>query len=153
MTESIKFPRLSGNILKLIACAAMFADHLGVMCFPNEEILRIIGRLAFPIFAFMIAEGARHTRNRLRYFLTIFTVGVLMQIVYTGMFHDDYLSIFITFSIAIPLIYAFDYMKHALISESSVWNRLLSVIVFVLGVITAYLFCRKFTVDYGFLAL
>ena len=46
---------LSGNVLKLIACVAMVIDHVGVMFFPYEDSLRIIGRLAFPIFAFMIA--------------------------------------------------------------------------------------------------
>lgn len=150
MTDSIKTPRLSGNMLKLIACAAMVVDHLGLMCFRDDTYLRIIGRLAFPIFAFMIAEGARHTRNRLRYFLTMLTEGVLMQLVYTGLLRDNHLNIFITFSISILLIYAFDYMKRTLISRDSPRTRLLSVSLFVGGVVATYLFCRKFTVDYGF---
>ena len=150
MTKSIGFPRLSGNMLKLIACAAMFADHFAVMCAPDKEILRIIGRLAFPIFAFMIAEGARYTRNKLRYFLTIFIEGFLMQLVYVFLFKDDYLSIFITFSISILLIYAFEYMKRAFIFEKPLLIRLLSVALFVGGVIAAYFFCGEFRVDYGF---
>lgn len=141
---------LSGNMLKLIACAAMFVDHLGVMCFPYDMNLRIIGRLAFPIFAFMIAEGARYTRNRLRYFLVIFIEGVLMQLVYTGLLGDDHLSIFITFSISILLIYAFDYMKRAFALSRSLPHRLLSVAVFVLGITAAYLLCGRLDVDYGF---
>lgn len=150
MAESIGFPRLSGNMLKLIACAAMFADHFAVMCCPDEDILRIIGRLAFPIFAFMIAEGARYTHNRLRYFLTIFIEGFLMQLVYIFLFNDDYLSIFITFSISILLIYAFDYMKRAFIFSNPIGIRIFSVVLFVGGVIAAYFFCREFQVDYGF---
>jgi hypothetical protein len=64
MSESRGF--LTGNQLKLIAAGAMLADHVGLMFFPEAELLRIIGRLAFPIFAFMIAEGCKYTRNKLR---------------------------------------------------------------------------------------
>ena len=59
--------KLSGNALKIIAAITMFIDHMGLMLFPKTLIFRYIGRLAFPIFAFMIAEGCRYTRNRLRY--------------------------------------------------------------------------------------
>ena len=58
---------LTGNALKLIAAFAMVCDHAGLMLFPQVPILRVIGRLAYPIFAFMIAEGCRYTRNKKRY--------------------------------------------------------------------------------------
>lgn len=144
---------LSGNVLKLIACVAMVIDHVGVMFFPYEDSLRIIGRLAFPIFAFMIAEGARYTRNRLRYFLTIFIEGVLMQLVYTLFLNDTQLSIFITFSISIPLIYALDLMKRAFILAKPMKERLISVLLFALGAVAAYFLCEFFEVDYGFLGV
>ena len=97
---------LSGNILKIIAAISMVIDHIGFMFFPDLLILRLIGRIAFPIFAVMIAEGAKYTKNKLRYFLTIFLLGVICQVVYY--FFDDhslYMSILITFSISILLIY------------------------------------------------
>ena len=40
--------------------------HIGLIIFPHVMILRIIGRIAFPIFAFFIAEGCKHTKNKLR---------------------------------------------------------------------------------------
>ena len=49
---------LSGNALKIIAALAMLCDHVGLMFFPHVRLFRIIGRLAFPIFAYMIAEAA-----------------------------------------------------------------------------------------------
>ena len=55
---------LTGNQLKLIALVTMTIDHIGMQLFPRVRLLRIIGRLAFPIFAYMIAEGCRYTRNR-----------------------------------------------------------------------------------------
>ena len=66
---------LPGNALKIIAAIAMLADHVGLMFFPRVSLFRIVGRLALPIFAFMIAEGCRYTRNRLRYFLQIFLLA------------------------------------------------------------------------------
>ena len=66
---------LSGNQLKLIALAAMTVDHIGVQFFPNIQLLRIIGRLALPIFAYMIAQGCRYTKNKARYLGTIAAVA------------------------------------------------------------------------------
>ncbi|MEG2144133.1 MAG: TraX family protein [Oscillospiraceae bacterium] len=54
---------LNGTNLKLIAIILMVTDHLGALIFPEITILRIIGRLAFPIFAFLICEGVEHTHN------------------------------------------------------------------------------------------
>ena len=56
---------MSAFILKIIALLVMFADHIGVVFDPLTDVilLREIGRVAFPIFIFFIAEGCRHTRN------------------------------------------------------------------------------------------
>jgi len=62
---------LSGNMLKIIAALAMLCDHVGLLFFPSQDIFRIIGRLAFPIFAFMIAEGCKYTRNKAKYFFNL----------------------------------------------------------------------------------
>ena len=64
---------LSANALKIIAMAAMVIDHASVIFLgPQTTVWRCIGRISFPIFAFLIAEGAVHTKNKLKYFLTIF---------------------------------------------------------------------------------
>ena len=60
----------------------MLIDHIGVMLYPNIDTFRIIGRLSFPIFAFKIAEGCVHTKNKIKYFLWIFLLGILCQIVF-----------------------------------------------------------------------
>ena len=55
---------LTGNMIKIIAAVLMVIDHVGVL-FPSLGIsLRIIGRVSMPLFAFMISEGAKYTKNK-----------------------------------------------------------------------------------------
>ena len=70
---------LNGNQLKLIALIAMTFDHIGVSLFPHTIWLRVVGRLALPIFAYMIAEGCRYTRSRKRYLMSLLAVAALCQ--------------------------------------------------------------------------
>lgn len=72
----------NGNSLKILAAIFMLVDHIGILFYPQELIWRIIGRISMPIFAFMIAEGCRYTRNKAKHFLLPFCLGVICQIVY-----------------------------------------------------------------------
>lgn len=57
---------LSQESLKLIACVTMLLDHIGAVFLPGYYTyyaLRILGRLSFPIYCFLLVEGAHHTRN------------------------------------------------------------------------------------------
>ena len=62
---------LSAFHLKTVACILMVIDHIGLVIFPYVQILRIIGRLSFPIFAYFITEGCKYTKNKFKYFLTV----------------------------------------------------------------------------------
>lgn len=147
--QKVKF--LSGNALKLIAAVAMVIDHVGLIFFPRYIIFRIIGRLAFPIFAFMIAEGCRHTRSKLRYFLTMATVATVCQLVYFIALGDDQMSVFVTFAVAILLVYALQYCKKILFSRSfGITSKALAVISFILLLFITYVLNRIFDLDYGF---
>ena len=95
----------NGNHLKLIGALCMLLDHMGILLFPQVRLFRILGRLAYPIFAFMIAEGCRYTRHKLRYFLMVFGLGAGCQLVYYFVSADTYLNILLTFSFSILLIY------------------------------------------------
>ena len=99
---------LTNNQLKIIAMIAMAVDHTGGLLFPDEKWLRMIGRLAFPIFAYMIAEGCRYTRSRGRYLLNLAVMALGCQFVYTVFFESLYMSIFVTFSLSLLLIYSID---------------------------------------------
>ena len=100
--------KLSGNALKLLALLFMTVDHLGLMLFPQELLFRCIGRLAMPIFAYMIAEGCRHTKSKGRYLLRLAAVAVVCQLVYFFALRDLLQCIFVTFSMSIALIWLFE---------------------------------------------
>lgn len=133
---------LSGNVLKIIAAVAMLIDHAGFLFFPQISLLRIIGRLAYPVFAFMIAEGCRYTRNRLHYFLSVFVLGVICQVVYTIAGDGGRMNILITFSISTALICL---LQNARELDGMHWTLL-----FLAAVAAAYLLQDYIWVDYGF---
>lgn len=60
---------LDGTTLKLLAMISMIFDHVGDNFFPGQTWMRIIGRIAMPIFSFCLAEGFVHTRNRRKYLM------------------------------------------------------------------------------------
>ena len=66
--------------IKLLAIITMVIDHLGLFFFPHVLWLRMIGRLAFPLFAWLIANGARHTHNINSYLLRLFIFALIAQI-------------------------------------------------------------------------
>ncbi len=94
---------LTGNQLKIIAAIAMVIDHTGSYLFPKMTTLRIIGRLAYPIFAFMIAEGFTYTSNRKKYLLRMVVMAVFLQTAYTLVTGTAFQCIFVTFSLSIVL--------------------------------------------------
>ncbi len=97
---------LSGSTLKVMAMASMLIDHIGCFIMPLYEtpfqpyftvgskdvslyfIFRLIGRLAFPIFAFLLVEGFMHTHNHKRYVLNLFVFALLSEIPW-NLVHDN----------------------------------------------------------------
>ena len=67
MKENKPWQVLDGTALKLIAMVSMVFDHVGDNFFPEQTWMRVIGRIALPIFAFCVAEGFCHTRDRWKY--------------------------------------------------------------------------------------
>lgn len=101
----------TNNQLKIIAMAAMLADHVGVSLLPQVLWLRIVGRLAFPVFAYMIAEGCRYTRNRGRYLLQLGGLALGCQLVFGVATGSLYQSILVTFSLSVVTVYAVDHFR------------------------------------------
>ena len=73
---------LSTGLLKLIALFFMFIDHSGKVLFNNASEMRILGRIAFPVYAWCMIVGFSRTRSVPRYLLRILLVGLVSQPLY-----------------------------------------------------------------------
>lgn len=145
---------MSANVLKMIALVAMTIDHMGYLLFPDCEWMRIVGRIAFPIFAFMIAEGCRYTRDRPRYFGKIALLGVGMQIFLYIATGSLYQSVFISFALAILLIFAIDKAETEKTKKS--WIGV-AVVIWVLSFLCMglpkLLYQTDYAIDYGIIGV
>ncbi len=74
--------RSTSNLIKIIAMLTMLIDHIGAVLFPHLLYLRIIGRIAFPLFAFLLVMGFKHTRNLNRYLFRLLIFGLISQVPY-----------------------------------------------------------------------
>lgn len=127
---------MTSNALKIIACISMFIDHMGLIIFPEVTIFRAIGRLAMPLFAFFIGEGCLHTKNKFKYFLSVFSLGLLCQAAYeiyeyfgkvTG---RCYLNILITFSFSIILCSFYLLLRDSLAKHKTASGALYTLLFF-----------------------
>lgn len=142
---------LDRNTLKIIAALSMLIDHIGVILLPDVHFLRIIGRIAFPIYAFMIAEGCVYTRNRLRYFLSVFLLGIGCQLVYHIYDGKSHIGILITFSLSILVVYALQNLKSAFFgAQSSGIKRCGATVVLLSAIAGVYFLNKRYHIDYGF---
>ncbi len=142
---------LSGNQLKIIAAIAMLIDHTAVIFFPQNQLLRIIGRLAFPIFAFMISEGARYTSNKIKYLLTMFSVAAVCQIAYIIYGQFEPFNILITFSLSTVIIFALQNFKTKFFSKDSSKEAIfISLFLLCFSVAIVYYINTLIKIDYGF---
>jgi len=141
---------LTNNQLKIIAMVSMLFDHVGKELLPQYPFLQIIGRLAFPIFAYMIAEGCFYTKNKIKYFLTIFILGTGCQIVYMVAEQSFYQNVLITFSLSIALIFSLENFRAKKEKISGIILFFTVVIVVALTIaLPVFLEEYGFQVDYG----
>lgn len=137
---------LSQEKLKLIACITMLLDHIGAVvvmeCFENAtgankgalldlyEILRVIGRLAFPIYCFLLVEGSVHTRDPKRYVLRLLIAALLSEVPYDlaiyGELNWHHQSVMIT------LLLGF-IMLETLKKCPKLWQKIYTVLVYACG--------------------
>lgn len=111
MPYSLRNKGLDGFCLKWIAMLGMTADHVGAVLFPQITAFRIVGRIAFPIFAFLLAEGFLHTGNVYRYMTRLGIFALISEIPYDLALHGGTVwypqkqNIFVTLFLGICLLY------------------------------------------------
>lgn len=131
---------ITGFALKWIAIVSMALDHTGAILFPEQIWFRIIGRLAFPIFCFLLVEGFKNTSNVTKYGIRLIAFAILSEIpfdlAFSGKLFDwSHQNIFLTLVLGLMFMILMRY-------EARKWLLiLLSAVIF----LAAY-FCR---VDYS----
>lgn len=107
---------MSSFDLKLIAMITMLVDHLGAVLFPQYISLRIIGRISFPIYSFLLVEGYLHTHNLKKYISRLIIFALISEIPFDLVFYNQPIyigsqNIFFTLLIGLLSIYFIDIFK------------------------------------------
>lgn len=98
-------------MIKLLGCLFMLIDHIGLMFFPQQVMLRMIGRLSMPLYAYCIARGMRYTHNLKMYVKRILAVAIVSQIPYILMVREAKLNICFLWIEAIIFIWAYESLE------------------------------------------
>ncbi len=144
---------MSAFALKIIAIICMTFDHLSYLIYGGFSWMNLIGRIAFPIFAYQITEGYVHTSNLKKYFFRLLLFSLISQIpfmlfnsIYTvNIFH---LNVFFTLLIGLSAIIIFEFFSKI---ESK--NKLIHILWQILGFIVVCILAllAKITgCDYGY---
>lgn len=88
-------------MLEIIAMVTMLIDHIGYVFFENEVSFRIIGRIAMPIYAYLIVRGFNYTKNYNHYFKRVVVLAVISQFPYILALNNSYLNIIFSFIICL----------------------------------------------------
>lgn len=99
---------MSNFTIKALACLFMIIDHIGAALFPEYIFFRIIGRLAFPLFAWMIALGYTHTKDPIKYMKRLAIFALISQIPFNLALNTKSLNIFFTLLLGLITIYYYD---------------------------------------------
>lgn len=137
------------NQLKTVAAVAMLTDHIGAEFFPQIIMLRIIGRLAFPVFAYFIYEGFHYTHNKKDYLLRISLMGIVCVVGYYLYSGEICGNVLITFAASIIALYGIAAFKKRL--TGGIKDKIYG-FAFIIGCfLSVYFICIWLSVDYGFL--
>lgn len=114
---------MSAFLLRLIACVAMLLDHIGFL-YPNMA-LRAVGRIAFPIFVYLIGNGFRHTSCRWRYALRLAIFALISQIPFSLLCSNTLAyqtgNVFLTLLAALLCIWTTDVLRESRAGKWLCW--------------------------------
>lgn len=139
-----KFNGLSGAALKYIAFLSMLIDHVNkALIYPNlnggmllkvSNLFDIIGRIAFPIFVFLLVEGFFKTKNRKKYLLTLLFFAVISEVPFdmftTGTYYNvNWNNIMFTLAMILVMLWIIDVLKEKMSSLPKALWYLVSVLI------------------------
>ncbi len=97
-------------MLKWIAIITMTIDHVGAILYSEVAVLRYIGRLSFPLFAYLLILGMESTRNLRNYYIRLFFFALVSQVPFFLALDFEpfgYLNIFFTLSFGLLFVHFF----------------------------------------------
>lgn len=101
------------GFIKIIAMATMLIDHMGAALFPQHMIMRIIGRIAFPIYAYCIAAGCVYTRDMGRYLQRVALLALISQPIYVLALNHTNSMMFVTSFTDNPLRFLYNFYVYS----------------------------------------
>ena len=142
MEKNLEFKCLSASGIKLIAVITMTIDHIGAALLPQYLFLRIIGRLAFPIYCYMIVNGMFHTKSCIKYIMRIFGFAIISEPFYDLAFRGkiinmEYQNVFFTLAIGLTVISVIEQLKIRF-GGYSVFGSMAEIMILASGCVAAY---------------
>ena len=104
MFYSQKVKGMTSYQIKLLAALLMVVDHVGVVFFPDQLAFRYIGRLSFPLFAWLVGQGEKYTKNFNSYLIRLAVGAGISQPLYYLLFNFTNLNILVTLLIGLLAI-------------------------------------------------
>lgn len=116
--------------LKMIAIVSMLIDHIGAVLLPQYVILRIFGRLAFPIFTYTLVEGFMHTHDVKKYMMRLGALALISEIPFDLVFFGKavelgHQNVFFTLFLGILMLYL-------TLKVPTNWQRIITVVAMLL---------------------
>ena len=96
------------ELLKWLAIKTMTIDHVGAVLYTELDVLRLIGRISFPLFAYLLILGIENTKNVYNYFIRLFIFALISQVPFffaVGYDSLALLNIFFTLSFGLLFIH------------------------------------------------
>ncbi|PRX65091.1 TraX protein [Cohnella sp. SGD-V74] len=101
-------------MLQGLAMMTMLIDHIGLMFFQDQTIFRLIGRIAFPLYACFLVKGYLLTRNRRTYMLRLFVLALISQAPFTLALEKFELNVIFTLLYSLLALWAVDLVSEDL---------------------------------------
>lgn len=140
---------MTSFVLKCIAVFSMFIDHISIASFKYTTLFNVLGRFAFPIFAFQITEGYTHTKDLKQYLYRLFVFAIISQIpfmLFESLFSNSLcINIFGTLFFGLLAIFLYDKISSKLNINSIIKKVIALTPAFLLGVLS-----QLCNFDYGF---
>ena len=96
--------KISAFSIKILAAVFMVMDHVCYLLMPELVVLHLLGRLSFPLFAWLLAEGEKHTRNVYRYGSRLLITAIISQPIYSVVFQSLALNILFTLLLGLVML-------------------------------------------------